>query len=403
MGVPLLSCFFATPSQLMHRMLQTSPQPAPLWRIRLSQGGQFSLPRVVYLRQGPHVSGLSVGLRLSFVALLAAVIVPLTPTSGRAQALFQCISGPNVAATSCGDPATASANGTTAIGKRATASGVNATALGRRATANDEGATAIGTDTTAAGTNASAFGINAAAGATGATAIGAGSVAAQTNSTAIGVGVASTRANQVIIGTAQQTITMPGVPNPASRAVQSGVVGILTTDENGNIATDNGTFEQRLSQVEAATANPTSTAAVAANTQAAAINATGIATNAQAISSNTTAIGVNTAAIATNTARLDQHDTAIAGLRDDVNSAFDRIDQNTQGIAIAIAMTGIMIPADKTFAIGANIATYDSKEAVSAQAALRLDETLTLNGAIGVGIGGGNSKVGARFGFVAAW
>jgi hypothetical protein len=269
MGVPLLSCFFATSSQLMHRMLQTSPQPAPLWRIRLSQGGQFSLPRVVYLRQGPHVSGLSVGLRLSFVALLAAVIVPLTPTSGRAQALFQCISGPNVAATSCGDPATASANGTTAIGKRATASGVNATALGRRATANDEGATAIGTDTTAAGTNASAFGINAAAGATGATAIGAGSVAAQTNSTAIGVGVASTRANQVIIGTAQQTITMPGVPNPASRAVQSGVVGILTTDENGNIATDNGTFEQRLSQVEAATANPTSTAAVAANTQAA--------------------------------------------------------------------------------------------------------------------------------------
>ena len=71
------------------------------------------------------------------------------------------------------------------------------------------------------------------------------------------------------------------------------------------------------------------------------------------------------------------------------------------GIAIAIAMGGMVLPAGKTFAIGGNMGFYDDKQAFAAQAALRLDDVLTLSG--GVGMGMDHKNVGGRVGFVAAW
>lgn len=84
-----------------------------------------------------------------------------------------------------------------------------------------------------------------------------------------------------------------------------------------------------------------------------------------------------------------------------INEAFKRIDQNTQGIAIAIAMGGLTLPNNKNFAIGANIGFYDGKQAAAASGAFRLDDTLTLTGGIGVGFDGG--PVGGRVGIMAAF
>ncbi len=102
---------------------------------------------------------------------------------------------------------------------------------------------------------------------------------------------------------------------------------------------------------------------------------------------------------AANKAYVDAADLALSNR---INGAFDAIDQNTQGIAIAIAMGGLALPSDKNFALSANVGFYDSKHAIAAQAAVRLSEHLTLNGGIGVGMDS-TRKVGGRIGITAAW
>jgi hypothetical protein len=84
-----------------------------------------------------------------------------------------------------------------------------------------------------------------------------------------------------------------------------------------------------------------------------------------------------------------------------LDSAFDRIEENEQGIAIAIALGGLTVPAGKDFAVGANVGFYGGKEAMAAQTAIKLTDGLVLNGGIGVGLE--EAKVGGRVGLMAAW
>lgn len=84
-----------------------------------------------------------------------------------------------------------------------------------------------------------------------------------------------------------------------------------------------------------------------------------------------------------------------------LDSAFDRIEENEEGIAIAIALGGLTLPSGKDFAVGANVGFYGGKEAMAAQTAIKLTDNLILNGGIGVGLE--ESKVGGRIGFMAAW
>ena len=60
------------------------------------------------------------------------------------------------------------------------------------------------------------------------------------NAMAIGNGAVATRDNQVVIGTATNTYTTPGITSAASRAAQSGPLQVVTSDANGNLATDGG-------------------------------------------------------------------------------------------------------------------------------------------------------------------
>jgi hypothetical protein len=84
-----------------------------------------------------------------------------------------------------------------------------------------------------------------------------------------------------------------------------------------------------------------------------------------------------------------------------ISQAFKKIDENTEGIAVAMAMGGVALPDGKAFSLGANMGFYDGKQAVAAQAALRLDNSVALTGGIGFGLDDG--KMGGRVGVMAAW
>jgi hypothetical protein len=94
-------------------------------------------------------------------------------------------------------------------------------------------------------------------------------------------------------------------------------------------------------------------------------------------------------------------EAAIQQQTERINSAFQEIDKNTEGIAVAMAMGGLSLPQGQVFAIGASLGMFQDKQAAAAETIIRLNETLTLNGGIGVGFG--TSQVGGRVGLMAAW
>jgi hypothetical protein len=89
----------------------------------------------------------------------------------------------------------------------------------------------------------------------------------------------------------------------------------------------------------------------------------------------------------------------------ELNRAFRKIEENTQGVAIAIAMGGLHLPDSKQFALGASFGTFDGKSALAAQSAIRLSPNLALTSGVGFGVGesAGSTKVGARVGLQASW
>jgi hypothetical protein len=95
---------------------------------------------------------------------------------------------------------------------------------------------ALGENSSAAGANSTAIGQSASAGAA--------------NSAAFGQGATVTRADQQVFGTANNTYTMRGIASDASRAAQTGPVEIVTSDANGNLATDGGRVFDELDDLE---------------------------------------------------------------------------------------------------------------------------------------------------------
>jgi len=100
---------------------------------------------------------------------------------------------------------------------------------------------------------------------------------------------------------------------------------------------------------------------------------------------------------ATDAANKGYVDSKISNLTGSLNQALKNIDQNTQGIAIAMAMSGMSLSTGKRVAIGGNVGFYNGKQAAAFQAAFRVHENVILNGAIGVGFDS-SSYVGGRIG-----
>jgi hypothetical protein len=138
----------------------------------------------------------------------------------------------NVTASNSGASAAASSLG---CGVNAAANGTSSLAVGNNA--------AAGTNSVALGQNAQALGV-------GSTAIGEGaSTGSFNNAMAIGNGAVATRDNQVVVGTASNTYTMPGITSAASRAAQVGPLQVVTSDANGNLATDGGALFNNINNL----------------------------------------------------------------------------------------------------------------------------------------------------------
>ena len=118
----------------------------------------------------------------------------------------------------------------TNTGNNITAS--NTVAIGTNAQARGDAGIAIGDNAYAAGPNDTALGANA-------------SVTAD-HSTALGADAQATESNQVAIGTKNDTYTTPGITSKLSRERQSGPLQVVTSDANGNLATDNGEIFKQL-------------------------------------------------------------------------------------------------------------------------------------------------------------
>ena len=225
-------------------------------------------------------------------------------------------------ATAIGQDAQALATDATAIGQGSRATFVGATAIGQGAQAINDPTTAVGFMAVASGTNASAFGANAVASGNNSTAIGQGARATATNSAAFGRAAQATRANQVAIGTATNTYTFAGVTSPASRAVQSGPTQLLTTDGNGNIASDGGSYART-------------------------------------------------------------------------------IDENTEGVAMAMAMDAPDLRQHERFALKGNWGNFEGENALAFTGTVRLSQRVSFDAGIGIGTNHGN--VGGRAGLRIGW
>ncbi|MDB2439951.1 hypothetical protein N9W89_14660, partial [Hellea sp.] len=57
----------------------------------------------------------------------------------------------------------------------------------------------------------------------------------------------TTRDNQIILGTALNTVTLRGLASAASTAAQGTLHGIVTTDADGNLASDGGALQSQVS------------------------------------------------------------------------------------------------------------------------------------------------------------
>lgn len=242
-----------------------------------------------------------------------------------------------------GHNAQATSAGATAVGYGSIASGDPTTAVGMMASATGNEASAFGASATASADNTTALGRSATASANNAVAVGAFSTAAQANSVAIGTNVSTTRANQIAIGNATQTYTLAGVSSAQSLAAQTGPTRFVTSDASGNLATSS--FD------------PASVTAL--------------------------------------DGRVTALEAGYGQLRRDVRSAF-------AGTAIALALSGAVLPPGKNYALTGGFGTFRGQSAFGASGVARINDNLYASGGVGFATTG-SSNVGARASLTYAW
>ena len=138
-----------------------------------------------------------------------------------------------------------------AVGTNATASGVGSIAIGQGAKAT--GSIAMGTNASAANGGA-AYGDNSTATGLNSTAVGPQASALPSGSGAFGFGATAALTNQQVFGTTSNTYTTPGITSSLSQQRQTGPLQLLTTDANGNLASDSGATFTRIAKLQAGVA-----------------------------------------------------------------------------------------------------------------------------------------------------
>jgi hypothetical protein len=105
--------------------------------------------------------------------------------------------------------------------------------------------TAMGQTAIASASYSSAFGQNAQATGYQSTAVGVNTMTnGWVNSAAFGYNASVLRDNQQMFGTTTNTYTMPGITSYQSTANQQGQLGLVTTDADGDLASDPALYNQ---------------------------------------------------------------------------------------------------------------------------------------------------------------
>jgi trimeric autotransporter adhesin len=157
----------------------------------------------------------------------------------------------NTGAVAIGTDAQATGTQSSALGQGAEASGGQSTAIGLLAKATGASATAVGVSAEATGVQSTGLGSLAQAQGDSSTALGAETKAIGDGSVAIGQdsggnGAQANLENQFVLGTANHTYTAPGITSDLSRERQVGPLEVVTTDANGNLASDGGAFQRQI-------------------------------------------------------------------------------------------------------------------------------------------------------------
>ena len=199
-------------------------------------------------------------------------------------------------------------------------------------------------------------------------AIGTGAWAGANNSSAIGAGAVASLPNQMVFGTASETYTAPGITSNLSKSRQSGSLEVVTSDANGNLATDGGQIYDTLDR-------------------------------------NSAAIGQNSAAIGQNSAAIGQNSADISRNRTDIKRNRSGIEQNQEGIAVAMSAHGPDLVTNETFGISLQWGGFEGSSALGGGVTgvvYRDDKfRMALTGGLGVGLDEGS--VGGRAGGQLTW
>jgi hypothetical protein len=130
------------------------------------------------------------------------------------------------------------------VGQDSFANSLSSAAFGQAAVAINTNALAVGANSVASGANSMAVGQNASAAGNGATAVGQNANARYNNSAAFGNNANVVGENQQMFGTTTNRYTMPGITTASSTVHQVGPKSLVTSDGNGNLAADQGLYDQ---------------------------------------------------------------------------------------------------------------------------------------------------------------
>ena len=84
-----------------------------------------------------------------------------------------------------------------------------------------------------------------------------------------------------------------------------------------------------------------------------------------------------------------------------LNKIDKRLDQTTNGVAIAMALSGSGLPAGKRFAVAVNYGTFGGTGALALSSHARIDDNTVVSGGISYGVD--QNLVGGRVGMQFAW
>ncbi|MDR3463637.1 MAG: hypothetical protein P4L76_15105 [Beijerinckiaceae bacterium] len=250
----------------------------------------------------------------------------------------------------------------TAVGNAASATGLSSTAVGQAAVASGAQSTATGQSAQATGYQSAAFG---------------GGAYASDFATASGALAQATGASSVAVG-------------DFSQAGGHGSIALgqsADAAQNNSIAIGQGVTTTRANQVLVGNAANTYTLPGIAS-------AASLAAQSGATKFVTTDAGGNLASSAYGPNDIASLNSNVAALQSSVRRAYE-------GTAIAIALAGSALPADKLYAISANYGTFRGENGFGAVGQLRISDNVIASGGIGAGLARGG--VGGRAGVTVAW